>query len=134
MDDYIAIHEWFDESKAFVPLVVHRALRHHGQGIFDCETRFGRTLVNSDGREVPVRFIGEQHVKEDCGRIPCLSDWLREVPMRSWMAAGRLQDTDPAACTDHSMAAWRRDVAMQQTLLGYPEWVKKRQAGSGDAQ
>ena len=130
VDDYIAIHEWFDESKAFIPLVVHRGLRHHAQGIFDCEARFGRTVVNSDGREIPVRFVGEQHVREDCGRIPCLSDWFREIPMRSWMAAGRLQDTNPAAGGDLSMAAWRHDVATQRTLLGYPEWVTKQQAGS----
>jgi hypothetical protein len=34
---------------------------------------------------VPVRFIGEQHVVEDLGRIPSVSDWLSEMPLRPWM-------------------------------------------------
>ena len=33
-----------------------------------------------DGREVFVRDIAEQHVLEDLGHIPSLSDWLREMP------------------------------------------------------
>jgi len=47
---------------------------------------FGHTIKNSDGRLVPVRYIGEQHVKEDCGgRIPTIIEWLGEIPMRPWM-------------------------------------------------
>ena len=93
-DDYLAIHNWFDESKAHIADVRHRALRHHSEGIFLCEKLFGVTLVNSDGRIVPVRFIGEQHVLEDLGRIPSVSDWLSEMPMRSWMGPrSRLQVT-----------------------------------------
>lgn len=34
-------------------------------------------MMIGTGRELPVRWIGEQHVVEDCGRIPSLSDWLR---------------------------------------------------------
>lgn len=37
------------------------------------------------GTEVPVRFIGEQHAIEDLGRIPSVSDWLSEMPMKAWM-------------------------------------------------
>lgn len=46
---------------------------------------FGKTLTNSDGRVVPVRFIGEQHVIEDCGRIPTVADWLKCIQPESWM-------------------------------------------------
>ena len=28
-EDYLAIHDWFDESKAHIADVRHRALRHH---------------------------------------------------------------------------------------------------------
>lgn len=50
---------------------------------------FGRIIVNSDGREVPVHYIGEQHVKEDCGgRIPTVEDWLRNIKMETWMNRG----------------------------------------------
>jgi hypothetical protein len=49
------------------------------------ERLFGRVITNSDGREVPVRYIGEQHVQEDLGRIPTLSDWLLKIQPESWM-------------------------------------------------
>ena len=36
-----------------------------------------------------VRYVGEQHVKEDCGgRIPTVKDWLEELPLRTWMNRG----------------------------------------------
>src|SRR5215831_2066324 len=67
----------------------HRALRHHAQGIFECERIFGVSLVNSDGKTVPVRYIGEQHVKEDCGGfIPTVADWFRNVKREVWMSRG----------------------------------------------
>lgn len=34
---------------------------------------------------IPVRWIGEQHVKEDLGWIPTAADWLREVKYQAWM-------------------------------------------------
>ena len=87
-EDYQAIHTWFDETKELVPDWRHRALRHHTHGIFEAERRFGVTLTNSDGREVPVRHIGEQHVKEDCrGIIPTPADWLRSLTKAEpWMS------------------------------------------------
>jgi hypothetical protein len=39
-------------------------------GIFLAEKLFGIAIVNSDGKQVPVRYVGEQHVREDLGRIP----------------------------------------------------------------
>lgn len=88
-DDYQPIHDWFDATKEQMADARHRALRHHSQGIFEAERVFGSTIVNSDGRVVPVRYIGEQHVKEDCGgRIPTVFDWLSEITMRPWMNRG----------------------------------------------
>jgi hypothetical protein len=40
---------------------------HHAEGIFQAERHFGTTITNSNGKAVPVRYIGEQHVLEDCG-------------------------------------------------------------------
>ncbi len=85
VEDYLAIHNWFDESKAHIGDVRHRALRHHTEGIFLCERIFGMSITNRDGREVPVRFIAEQHVIEDLGRIPSVSDWLGEMTLKPWM-------------------------------------------------
>ena len=34
VDDYLALHQWFDESKILTADFRHRALRHHAEGIF----------------------------------------------------------------------------------------------------
>src|SRR3546814_13296374 len=67
--DYIALHQWFDESKKIIADPRHRALRHHAEGIFLLETFFGVPVRNSDGRKVPVRLIGEGDVTDDRGSI-----------------------------------------------------------------
>jgi hypothetical protein len=85
-EDYLPIHNWFDESKASMPDLRHRALRHHAEGIFQCERQFGVTLKNTDGRDVPVRQVGEQHVKDDLGWIPTVKDWLSNLKFEPWMS------------------------------------------------
>lgn len=90
--DYLAIHQWFDESKAFMADFRHRALRHHTEGIFMCEKIFGVTVKNSDGKDVMVRYIGEQHVKEDLGRIPSVQDWFSNIQSQLWMRGQRLKE------------------------------------------
>ena len=91
-EDYVAIHRWFDESKAFFADFRHRALRHHAEGIFLAERIFGVTVRNADGAEVPVRYIGEQHVREDLGHIPTAQDWLSRISPERWMYGQRLRD------------------------------------------
>lgn len=88
-EDYLAIHRWFDESKAFFPDFRHRALRHHSQGVFLAERIFGVAVRNSNGHEIPVRYIGEQHVREDLGRIPTAQDWLARINPERWMYGQR---------------------------------------------
>ena len=88
-EDYLAIHDWFDATKEAFADFRHRALRHHSQGIFEAERVFGHTITNSSGKAVHVRYIGEQHVKEDCGgRIPTVADWFRNIRVEPWMARG----------------------------------------------
>jgi hypothetical protein len=94
-EDYLAIHNWFDESKSFFTDFRHRALRHHAEGIFLAERIFGVAIVNSEGKQVPVRYIGEQHVKEDLGRIPTAQDWLSQVKPECWMYGQRLRRDAP---------------------------------------
>lgn len=84
-EDYLAIHDWFDATKAHYADFRHRALRHHSAGIFECEREFGATVTNSNGRQIPVRIIGEQHVIEDCGFIPTVADWLKNIQPEAWM-------------------------------------------------
>lgn len=93
-EDYHDIHAWFDESKSHFADFRHRALRHHSEGIFLAERIFGRTITNSAGRVVPVRFIGEQHVTEDCGFIPTVQDWLKHIQPQPWMQKVAMKSTD----------------------------------------
>jgi hypothetical protein len=95
-EDYLPIHSWFDASKAYVADIRHRMLRHHAEGIFFCEQIFGISITNSEGRQVPVRYIGEQHVREDLGRIPTLQDWLSQIQLQRWMYGQRLVLDDGA--------------------------------------
>jgi hypothetical protein len=77
ISDYEAIHSWFDETKAWYGHSMHRLFRHHSEGIFECERIFGAYFINSDGKKVYTRYVGEQHVKEDCnGYIPSAREWI----------------------------------------------------------
>jgi hypothetical protein len=87
--DYQAIHNWFDQTKAYVPDARHRALLHSSFGIFLCEQVFGTTITReSDGNQVPVRSIAEMHVYEDMGFIPTPDQWLRGLHLAGWMTRG----------------------------------------------
>lgn len=89
IDDYLAIHSWLDATKETFCDFRHRALRHHSQGIFEAERVFGISITNSAGKGVPVRYVCEQHIKEDCGgRVPSVSDWFRNIKPEVWMIRG----------------------------------------------
>jgi len=94
--EYLKFHEWLDESKALVADVRHRALRHHAEGVFMMEKIFGSSFVNSVGKTVYVRYIGEQHVLEDLGRIPSFQDWIESIQLQPWMRGQRLASTEEA--------------------------------------
>ena len=72
-------------------MAIHLAhlFRHHSEGIFEMEKKFGPSFTNSDGITVYTRYVGEQHVKEDCnGYIPSAKEWVdnltnKEKPL--WM-------------------------------------------------
>jgi hypothetical protein len=118
--DYIAVHNWFDATKAHIATPAHRAIRHHSLGVFDAEAIFGLTLTNSAGRVIPTRWIGEQHLREECGCIPTVADWLKDLPIAPWMVRSQiLGEEGPVGLTQ---AAWREAVANQQTELGYRDW------------
>ena len=86
-DDYLKIHQWFDESKTHYADIRHRALRHHTQGIAECEKLFGVYIYNSDGKKVIVKSIAEQHIREDLGFIPTIQDWFGKIKPELWMAS-----------------------------------------------
>ena len=88
--DYLAIHEWIDNSKIAFSDHRHRALRHHSFGVYACEEHFGKTITNSDGIKVPVRTIAEQHIIEDLGFVPSVLDWLKSIDKEFWMTGRKL--------------------------------------------
>lgn len=83
--DYLPLHEWLDESKGYMGDFRHRALRHHAQGIFEMAEVFGPLLTLSTGKVIPTRWVGEQHVIEDLGRIPTIQDWFQHIVPQPWM-------------------------------------------------
>jgi hypothetical protein len=83
--DYLAVHDFFDSSKAHLPDMRHRAVLHSSFGIFIAERLFGTWLANHDGVKVQVRDVGEQHVLEDLGVIPTLQDYLEGLAIEPWM-------------------------------------------------
>ncbi|MEM1346874.1 MAG: hypothetical protein AAGI34_20160 [Pseudomonadota bacterium] len=133
-EDYQALHDWIDGSKAFYSGYTHRALRHHAQGCFEAERLFGTAITNAAGRQVPVRFIAEQHIKEDCGgRIPSLQDWFSRIQAEPWMSKGHLEQgaAEEAALTPLSPERWRAEVAEGRTILGYLDWCRRYAGCSG---
>lgn len=66
------------------------------------ESLSGATIVNAAGRTVPVRLIGEQHVREDLGFIPSFADWARLITPQAWMLRGHRQDDPNAVLADRS--------------------------------
>jgi hypothetical protein len=84
-EEFLRFHEFLDASKSHMADFRHRALRHHSEGIFMLEALFGSAITLSNGRVLPVRFVGEQHVLEDLGRIPTVADWLGRIQPESWM-------------------------------------------------
>jgi hypothetical protein len=94
--DYRAVHEFVDAPGAAAgPL--GRIVLHHAFGCFVAERRFGPSFVNSAGVEVHTRDVVERHVYREFGWIPDLSDWVRAVALRPWMAGAR---AGAPACTD----------------------------------
>ena len=84
-DDYLRIHKWFDQVKSQIGDNRHRAVLHNAWGIHLAVEVFGDFLTNSAGRRVFVKEIGEQHVFEDLGFIPSLSECLAGLTLVPWM-------------------------------------------------
>jgi hypothetical protein len=83
-EDYVDIHDYIDHTKMAMPDMRHRAILHNAWGCFQVEKIFGRTRINSDGREYSTREIAEEHIIEDLGFLPSLEDWLDELPLSKW--------------------------------------------------
>jgi hypothetical protein len=105
VDDYLPAHRWFDQPKGHFSDPRSRAIRHHAQGIDWAIEHFGQTITLSTckscgdtledhgpqrghvfvAKKIPTRWVGEQHVIEDFGRIPTMADFLRCMTVEPWM-------------------------------------------------
>ena len=86
-EDYIELHDWFDETKMFTGDWTHRALRHHSAGIQWAIQKFGHAIQISTGHAIPTKLIAEQHITEDCGFIPTPAHYLSPLAKHpeKWM-------------------------------------------------
>ena len=87
-EDYLEIHDFFDSSKSTLASWQHRAMLHNSFGIYLAERIFGATITTSHGKQVPVRVIAEQHIREDLGWIPTVHDWFQHLDHQDWMTKG----------------------------------------------
>lgn len=87
-EDYLKVHKWFDATKQAYCDQRHRALLHNAFGIELSIQVFGQVVTTSTGRKVPMRWIGEQHITEDCGFVPSVQDYLQHLKAQPWMLRG----------------------------------------------
>lgn len=85
IEDYMAIHDFIDSSKAHVPDMRHRAILHSSFGIYIVEKVFGTWITNADKAVVQVRDIAENHILEDLQKIPTMQDYLGGMPIYEWL-------------------------------------------------
>lgn len=85
-EDYADIDDFIDSSKAAVPDIRHRAILHSAFGCFIVEQMFGRTRVNSDGKEYSPRDVAEDHILQDLGFIPTMEQYLNNMTVQPWMS------------------------------------------------
>lgn len=85
IEDYLELHSWLDEPQQWIEGDKHLILRHHSQGIFEAEKKFGYAILNSNGKHVPTRTILEIHITEELGFIPTADEMLKCVDINKWM-------------------------------------------------
>lgn len=129
-EDYIEVHSFFDQSKQNMADFRHRAMLHHTAGIYMAERHFGPTISLStcancgqprslhqmraacadfSAKQIPTRWVGEQHVREDLGCIPTLKDWLLKITPESWMNRSRKLSLELEQPPEERVVAIRED-------------------------
>lgn len=97
-DDYLAIHEKMDCSKAWISDNRHRVLTHTMFWIKEVMIPiFGSYITVGNGKKVSVKDICEQHILEDYKMkfIPTPQDFIQEMDFKRWMQNG--MDVCPSA-------------------------------------
>ena len=88
VDDYLAIHSWFDaqaDHRGFPAPRAAPSCRRH----LHVRDLFGPTITLVVRPRPSDALVGEQHVVEDLGFIPPFADWVRIRPDHGWAARNR---------------------------------------------
>lgn len=104
-EDYLKFHVWMDQTKLHFADAQHRLILHNSFGIGLAEQCFGVTFVRlSDGKEMPLRPVLEQHILEDLRFIPTLEQCLSQVSLEPWIYrnAEQLSQKDEEHASEHT--------------------------------
>ena len=82
--DWIAIHDWIDRSKAIFPSMQHRIFLHSDFGEWLAVRIHSEKIGAEDGTVIPTRDLFRDHQVEDLGRVVTLAEWLREIDTEYW--------------------------------------------------
>jgi len=84
-DDYLPLHQMFDQTAWFWDDPRHTLILHNSWGIYKVAEQVGPTYQRpSDKRVLPTRLLLEQHVILECGTIPSLKDNLSVAVPSTW--------------------------------------------------
>jgi len=92
VEDYMEIHMKMDCTKTLIPDNRHRCISHNMFWVNEVMVPiFGYTIKNSDGKDVSVKDICEQHILEDYGMkfIPTPQDFIEHMEIKDWMQNGK---------------------------------------------
>jgi hypothetical protein len=87
--DWIAVHDWIDRSKAIFPSMQHRMFLHSDFGEWLAVKIHGEAIEAKDGTVIPTRDLFCDHQVEDLGQVVTLAEWLREIDADYWMRRRR---------------------------------------------
>ncbi len=90
-DLYLPIEEFIDSSKQVIGDVRHRSIYHHTLGVWLCQRVFG-VVLKVGHKDVPVREIAERHIMEDLGWLPSPADYIKGMPIQTWMSGSRRKE------------------------------------------
>jgi hypothetical protein len=91
IEDYLHLHMKMDCSKAYVSNNLHRVLTHTSFWIHEVMIPiYGYMFKNSDGKDVSVKDVCEQHILEDFAMkfIPTPQDFIENMDFQDWMQNG----------------------------------------------
>src|SRR5262245_32476744 len=82
--DWIAIHNWIDRSKAIFPSMQHRMFLHSDFGEWLTVRIHGEAIGSKSGAVISTRDLYRDHQVEDLGRVVTLAEWLHEIDADYW--------------------------------------------------